>query len=187
MPTLTCHLLTRHSPELATIKALLKTQFPPAEQFPFWFLRWRARRPGIDFLTFSVGSQVVGTAYLITHHGVTLVLYLAVTAANQSHGYGRQMLAMLQDRYPGNRFTLNIETLDPQAPDNRQRERRRQFYLNNHYVPNGLTVIDSDIPYEVLVANGQVTLADYRAIYRQFAGPILYPLFKPALSTNAQR
>lgn len=181
MTTLTSHVLTRRSPELAAAKALLKSQFPPVEQFPFWFLKWRARLPGIDFLTFSADSQLVGLAYLITRANVTLVLFLAVTPASQSHGYGSQILTLLQAQYPQNRFTLNIEALDPHAPNSHQRARRRRFYLKNHYVPNGLTVIDSDNPYEVLVANGQVSLPEYRAIYRRFAGPILYPLFKPTL------
>ncbi|MDT6979494.1 GNAT family N-acetyltransferase [Levilactobacillus zymae] len=181
MTTLTSHVLTRHSSELAAVKTLLKSQFPPVQQFPFWFLQWRARRPGIDFLTFSADSQLVGLAYLITYADVTLVLFLAVTPASQSHGYGRQILTALQARYPHNRFTLNIETLDLYAPNSHQREQRRKFFLKNHYVPSGLTIVDSDIPYEVLVANGHVSLTEYHAIYRRFAGPILYPLFKPTL------
>ncbi len=181
MTTLTAKIITKKSHEYEIIKNLYNTQFPTTEKLPMWILLWKAKHNGIDFLAFFDGNQFVGFTYLVTKKDLTLIFYLAVNDKIQSKGYGSRILKYISELYPNNRLTLNIEELNDKSPNHLQREKRRRFYLKNNYIGSGISLIDSGVSYEVLIANGKISIPEYHEVYRKFAGAFFYPLFKPEL------
>ncbi|MCC8023482.1 MAG: GNAT family N-acetyltransferase [Clostridiales bacterium] len=173
--------ITKKFSDLPQVKALYRTVFPRQEQMPFWFLLRKAKQDGVRFTAFYDGGEFVGLAYTNTYEDLTFLLYLAVCPAVQSKGYGSQILTWLHETYPSNRFLLNMEALDEGAGNYAQRQSRRKFYEKNGYRATGLHVKDFHVIYELLIRGGGCTAAEYTALYRQFAGAVLYPFIKQKL------
>ena len=107
--TLTVKPLKPSLPEYRQVKALYYRAFPEYEQEAWSRLLFKRLFRRADFLVFYDQDQFVGLSYIIHHHGIHYVLYLAVNDRIRSKGYGSQILAQLKQRYTPDTLILDIE------------------------------------------------------------------------------
>lgn len=173
--------ITKEFSDLRVVREMLTTLFPTVEQIPFWFLLMRAKKDFTRFLAYYDGDVFVGTVYMITHNDLTYVLYIAVNDKIQSKGYGSRILSQVRNLYPNNRIMLNIEAPDENADNNAQRQKRRDFYIKNEYTSTGFFLVEKVMVYETLILGGSCEIEEYEALFKKFAGALLYPFVKPKL------
>ncbi|MCL2526225.1 MAG: GNAT family N-acetyltransferase [Coriobacteriia bacterium] len=179
--TLTAQTVSKTFPDLPQVKHLLETQFPKDEQIPLRLLLARAKKDNVYFKAYYDAQQLIGFVYYIVWQDMTYGLFLAVDPSAQSKGYGAQILQSIRTLYPDNRFVLNIETLDEHASNYEQRIRRRAFYLRLGAEPTGFIVREAGVDYECLTIGGSISAEEFKAITRQFYGPLLYLFAKPKI------
>lgn len=160
------------------VKKLYKQAFPKNEQFPFWFLLWKARKKNIDFLAFYDNDEFVGFTYLITQEDLTYILYLAVAKTTRSKGYGSQILNLLKEMFVKKRIMLSIESPDVKSDNLQQRQKRKAFYYKNEFMQICFSFKYANEVYDVLGYNGNIQFNEYNKLVENFFGKILYQFFK---------
>lgn len=179
---LTLQSVTKRTADMEKIEALFNSSFPKAERMPIWFLLWKAKKEGVDFLACYDQGSLVGMVYLITRNDLTFVLYLAVSSGMRSKGYGSRILEQVKSSYPNHRVILNIEALDDSADNRVQRAKRRNFYIRNGFGPAGFTSTNRDVTYEMLITGGFCTAEEYLSLTRMFTGSVIFPFVKPKIN-----
>ena len=156
------------SAEFSQVEALYEEAFPPEERFPIGGLLDMARKPEAAFVAYydeadgDGGGVVAGnggrTLCGFTFHFVTrtfcYILFLAVNPDVRSHGYGSRILGQLREVYADRVHVLEIEPLDPAAPNYAQRVRRLSFYERNGFAQTGYELVEEEMAYTILCAGG---------------------------------
>lgn len=151
---LIAHDVTEGTEDAREVERLLEAAFPPNERAPLSFLTTQAEREEVSLLAYRDEGQFCGFAFMIENVDLVYVLYLAVDGTARSKGYGGRILADIGRRCLGKTITLDIEPVDEAAPNVIQRQRRRDFYLRNGFVPTGFATCFESDAYEIL-AKGQ--------------------------------
>ncbi|MCL2379211.1 MAG: GNAT family N-acetyltransferase [Coriobacteriia bacterium] len=151
----------------------LTNQFPREQHVPYAILMRRVEQGYADFLAFYDGSKYVGLAYCIVRADIMYVLFLAVSEAVHSKGYGGQIIDTLKACYQGKKIVLNIEEPNESAPNAQQRVRRKIFYERHGFKVADFRVIESGAIYEVMVYRGTCTPIEYKTMLRILKGPVL--------------
>lgn len=178
--------LTKNQSEFAKVKELYYGSFPKNERIPMNLLMWKAKRAFVDFLVIYDEDEYIGFTYLITHKNLTYVLYIAIDGNARSKGYGGRALAKIKEKYPDNRIILNIEVVDETANNYAQRATRRKFYVRNGYEGSTYFYQDRWGLYEVIVQGGKVQIDEFYALLENFAGALLFSVFKPHITSSAE-
>ncbi|MCC6110748.1 GNAT family N-acetyltransferase [Limosilactobacillus fermentum] len=176
--SLTTIAVTKRLADYPAIRALYQRAFPRAEQVPWFWLMFKAKRSRAHFTAYYAGEDLVGFTYLIVGHNVNYLMYLAVNDRIRSKGYGTQILTHLKATYPAQTLVLEIEHPDPKATNAKQRFARLQFYLKNHFHQTPHLAADGPMTYQLLATDPKVDPAViYRHHFRWFAWPLgwLYP------------
>jgi GNAT superfamily N-acetyltransferase len=176
--------VTRKLPEYKEVVKIYKQEFPSAERLPVFLMNLFAKRKTVDFLAFFDDDNFIGFAYLITHKTLTYLFFLAVKSSEQSKGNGSKILTFLRERYAGNRIVLIIEEVNPNAVNNDQRIRRRDFYIKNGYRPAGFKEIPSYDTFDAYVNGGNCTKEDLATLIADFVGKPLSPILKMKLKDD---
>lgn len=158
--------VTEALPEYSQVIDLYEEAFPPEERFPVDELNEMAALPAIDFTAYfdedaadeggeasggaSSGRTLCGFTYSVISDPYLYLLFLAVSASERGRGYGSQILSQVKARYPGLAIVLDIEPLDPEAPNSEQRVRRLAFYERNGFSLTGYDLYEDDMRYTVL-------------------------------------
>lgn len=159
--------VTTRTPQLSEIRSLYRRAFPANERSPFRALLQDPMGCG-DFMAFFDGDTFCGFAVLLTHGDITHILYIAIEETLRDSGYGAQALRAIQDRHPGNRILADIEAPRPEANNNAQRRKRKQFYLRNGYTVSPIRYNWQGEAYEILVSNGTLTCEEFWAFWDFF-------------------
>lgn len=149
------------SEEHACVVALYEEAFPPEERFDIGLLDDLAEREHVDFTAYYRREEFCGFSYSIDTGSCLYVLFLAVAGAKRSRGHGSQIIARLKERYPGRAIVVEIEPIDPMAPNAAQRLARLDFYTRNGFSPAGLDSIEGDMVYTVLVFGGPFEASEF--------------------------
>lgn len=157
-------------PEYRKVKALYRSAFPADERIPFWLFMWKAKRKGVDFLSFYEGAQWVGFSYIISVPGLSYVFFLAVDDMVRGSGYGSRILTIIKRHYAGNRIFLAIEQLDPKAGNYKQRLKRRSFYEKNGFAFLGQKVKEGNVTYQLMGIGGSVDGKEYKRLMSGYLG-----------------
>lgn len=157
-------------PEYRQVKALYYRAFPKYEQEAWRRLMVKQLFRRADFLVFYDQDQFVGFSYIIHHHGIHYVLYLAVNDQIRSQGYGSRILEWLKNRFAPDILVLDIEQPDNTAVNNRQRLRRLRFYLQNGFEPTEYLTKTPDVTYQLLSTHQQFDTAKVKNIFAWFNG-----------------
>lgn len=96
------------------------------------------------------------------------LFFLAIDPACRSRGYGGQALHLLETLYPGKQQAVDFEMIDPAAPNNAQRIRRRAFYLRHGYRETGKFLSYLGVDYEILCRDADFDFAAFQALMRRF-------------------
>ena len=161
--------ITTGLPEYPDIRRLMQTAFPQNEQIPFFLLQLLALRGNTSFRAFYDEQQFCGILYTYENDQYVFVLYLAVNDRIRSKGYGTQILQWLK-RNTSKVIVLNVESVNPAAENNRQREKRTEFYRRNGITDTEYRFTDDGERYSVLSSDSaKFKIEEYRALLKKFS------------------
>ena len=147
---LEARIVTRTAPHYRDVVGLYRRAFPRQEQIPLWHMRLMALLPGVALNAWYDGQTMAGLTYTVESRRMIWLFYLAVNDSVRSRGYGSQMLSQLRRRAAGRAIILEIEPLDPAAPNIEQRRRRLAFYERNGFSPTGHTIQEGEQSYTLM-------------------------------------
>jgi len=156
--------------ELRKMKRIYLEAFPRAERKPFRMMKKKARQGAMELLSILDGGRMVGLAVTVRYQDVVLLDYFAISSSCRGWGYGSEALELLKKRYEGQRLILEIELTDGYAVNQKDRIRRKKFYLKNGMKETGLCVRVFQVPMEVLTVGGSLTYEEYHAVYEHTIG-----------------
>ena len=151
--------------DLNYVKALYEEAFPRAERKPFRIIRKRVRQ-GLAHILILDEDGPKGLAITMEAGGSVLLDYFAVDPAHRGRGCGGRALDLLRLRYADRVFFLEIEALDPDAPNYDQRVRRKRFYQAHGMVDTGARIRLFGVPMELLSGGPPATFEQCDAVYR---------------------
>ena len=147
------------------VKALYHRAFPPEEQIPWWLLQLNSRRKDIDLSAWMDGNRFCGFTSSVTVEGLHFLLFFAVAEDCRGQGYGSAILQAIQQRHPA--VALNIELLDPAAPNYPERLRRFAFYQKNGFQDTCYQVWEVGGKFRVLSTQLPLDVMRYKQIFRK--------------------
>lgn len=168
--SLTVKPLKSSLPEYRQVKALYYRAFPKYEQESWSRLLFKQLFSRADFLVFYDQEQFVGLSYVIHHHGIHYVLYLAVNDQVRSKGYGSQILDELKRRYAPDTLILDIEQPNSVATNNHQRLRRLRFYRKNGFALTDRLTKTPAVTYQLLSTSQEIDHAKVDNMFAWFNG-----------------
>lgn len=142
--------ITENSPYFERADALAREAFPPEEYLSARTLAQMARRADFDFWALLEDGAFVGFMAVLTHETMAYLFFLAIEPSRRSMGCGSRAVEALKAAYPHRQQVVDLEMLDPAAPNGAQRARRRAFYLRCGYQETGLFLSYLGVDYEVL-------------------------------------
>lgn len=168
--SLTAQTVSKHLTDYEQIKQLYHDSFPVKEQVKWSWLMWKAKSKHVEFLAYYDDNQLVGFSYVIHHHQLDFLFFLAVNPNLHSQGYGGQILDWINAKRPEVPIVLDTEPLNDQATNSEQRRRRMAFYHNHGFYDSRYRVTEDDLTYAILT-NQDFKLAQLIAVYRWFFRP----------------
>lgn len=146
--------------------------FPKSERKPFGLMRQKVRQGVMEMLVFWDAGEPVGFAVMVLYRDMVLLDYFAIHRSFRGQNYGSAALGLLKERYRDKRLILEIELPDEKAPNQKERIRRKQFYLKNGMQETGLKVCVFQVPMEVLTEGKPLTYEEYHSVYQETIGPV---------------
>ncbi|MCD7893042.1 MAG: GNAT family N-acetyltransferase [Erysipelotrichaceae bacterium] len=167
--------IDKNYPKLKYIHKLYNQSFPRNERVPFKTLLHRLNEY-TDFLAFYDKEQFVGFTYLVSMNDLTYLFYFVVDDKLRNHGYGSTILDYLQKHYSC--IFIDIEVLDEGANNYKQRLRRRNFYLRNHFKVTGLGYYFFHVDYEILYCGNDFNSDHAKKLFYVFSNGFMNIQFK---------
>lgn len=173
-------LLNATSPEqLEKIHTLYEDAFPASEKKPFQFILQKRETGNFEILEIVDESGVFcGLAIMMLYENLVLLDYFAIAPECRGNGVGSAALKLLQERYAGRKFMLEIESTvggEQTLPDveKHARLRRKSFYLRNGMRPMDFGVDLFGVEMEILVCGESVTYEEYYSVLKSTVPPNL--------------
>ena len=147
------------------VKALYRRAFPDEERIPWWLLRLNSLRKDIDLTAWMDGDKFCGFTSSVTVEGLHFLLFFAVAEDCRGQGYGSAILQAIQTEHPA--VALNIELLDPAAPNYPERLRRFAFYQKNGFQDAHYHVWEVGGKFRVLSSRLPLDVKRYKQVFRK--------------------
>ena len=157
--------------EIPAIFALYRSAFPREERKPFSRILKTARAGKADLWTIRTGGRFAGFAATVNSEELILLDYFAVQANLRGRGVGREALKALMEVYLDRGFFVEIESTFEGAPNARDRERRKKFYVNCGMEPMGTEADVFGVRMELLGVRCFLDFEGYRSFYRDNYSP----------------
>lgn len=155
------------------IYLLYHKAFPKNEKKPFSRILTTYQKGKADVWYLSYKGHFAGLAITINSPDTILLDYYAISPRMRSHGIGSRVLRSMQNHYAPKGLLIEIESCTPDAPNLKERTRRKEFYLRNRMLPLDIDVLLFGVEMELLGYNCQVDFSKYRSIYAQNYGELL--------------
>lgn len=147
------------------VRGLYHRAFPDEERIPWWLLRLNSMRQDINLTAWMDGDKFCGFTSSVTVEGLHFLLFFAVAEDCRSMGYGSAILQAIRAKYPA--VVLNIELLDPAAPNYPERLRRFAFYQKNGFHDAHYHVWEVGGKFRVLSTELPLDVPRYRKVFRK--------------------
>ena len=157
--------------EIPAIFGLYRSAFPKEERKPFSRILKTARAGKADLWTIRTEGRFAGFAATVNGKELILLDYYAVKANLRGRGVGREALMVLMEVYRDRGFFVEIESTFEEAPNTRERERRKKFYVNCGMEPMGTEVDVFGVRMELLGIRCFLDFEGYRSFYRDNYSP----------------
>ena len=157
--------------EIPAIFSLYRSAFPREERKPFSRILKTARAGKADLWTIRTGGRFAGFAATVNAEELILLDYFAVKASLRGRGVGREALMALMEVYRDRGFFVEIESTFEDAPNARDRERRKKFYVNCGMEPMGTEADVFGVRMELLGVRCFLDFEGYRSFYRDNYSP----------------
>ena len=144
------------------VKRLYFRAFPRAERAP-WRRLMRAYREwecAID--VYFHGEKFVGFTVELERSEFVYLFFLAVQKGTRGKGYGSNILKSVAEGFRGKTIVVDIEAVYDGAPNLKDRERRRAFYLAGGFVSSGYEFLVRGVKYETLYLGDSFNLEAYQ-------------------------
>lgn len=167
----------------AKVKELYLEAFPKEERKPISFLE-KGIRQGYTkvFVIENEEGNFAGEAILMLDKDIAFLDYFAVSPNMRGGGIGTKVLKLLQEKYEGKKFALDIESTKAECDNKKQRESRKKFYIANGMKPMDYIVSVFDFDMEIMTYNCELSFEEYHALYENLYGPKISQFVK--LSTD---
>ncbi len=159
--------------EWLQIYILYHKSFPANEKKPFSRILSTYRKRNADVWYLSYKGYFAGLAITINSSDTILLDYYAISPRMRGHGIGSRFLLNMQKHYVPKGLLIEIESCTPDAPNLKERSRRKDFYLRNRMIPLNIDVLLFGVEMELLGYNCQVDFSKYHAIYAENYGELL--------------
>lgn len=165
-------LKTADEEQIPLIKKLYKKAFPRQERKPFFIITKGQKQGNMEILALT-DDHFVGLGITMFYKDMVMLDYFAIDENIRSKGYGSKALELLNQRYEGKRFFLEIEQPNENVSNNAERNRRKKFYLNHGFTEAEIYVKLFGVNMEVLCYGCEVTFAEYYSLYRHNLGDFI--------------
>ena len=156
---------------------LLSNAFPASEKKPFEFILQKRETGSFEIWEIADESGAFcGLAIMMLYKDLALLDYLAIASECRGTGVGSVALKLLQERYAGRKFMLEIEStvgIKETADEKQNRLRRKSFYLRNNMRPMDFCVDLFGVEMEILVCGESVTFEEYYSVLKSTVPPEL--------------
>ena len=152
---------------------LYHKSFPRNEKKPFSRILSTYCKGNADVWYLSYKGYFAGLAITINSKDTILLDYFAISDTMRGHGIGSRVLRSMQKHYSPKGLLIEIESCTSDAPNLKERERRKSFYLRNGMVPLDIDVLLFGVEMELLGYNCQIDFSKYRSIYADNYGELL--------------
>ena len=152
------------------IQELYIDSFPQCERKPFNIMLDGQQRGVVDIWYIEHEDAFAGLAITMKTKDMVLLDYFAIDSSKRSCGLGSKALKLLQQQYSQQRFFLEIENVYGRADNQKQREKRKQFYINNNMHELGMSAYIYGTPMEVLIHCGTLSYEEYLSVYSDVYG-----------------
>lgn len=114
-------------------------------------------------------GQFCGIAFYAKNKSTVYLTYLAVQSDMRGHGYGSQILSLLEAKYPDKAIVIDIEPMDKTAKNYHQRVSRLQFYEKNGFHRTNQKLKDSDGEFEALTTGERFNKKSFSQILKEMS------------------
>lgn len=186
--------------QLERIHALYEEAFPASEKKPFEFIRQKRETGNFEIMEIvDESGEFCGLVIMMLYENLALLDYFAIASECRGTGVGSVVLKLLQERYAGRKFMLEIEStvglesvadkdganaengsskmsIQVQAlpiAERKARLRRKSFYLRNNMRPMDFCVDLFGVEMEILVCGESVTYEEYYSVLKSTVPPNL--------------
>lgn len=159
--------VTKESRFWKQINSLAKEAFPPEEYLAPDKLLEMSKADSFDFLALMDGNIFIGFMVVQTYENLAYLFFLAIDPPCRAKGYGSRAIETLRALYPGKKQVVDFEMEDEAAPNNKQRTKRRQFYLKNGYKETGLFLSYLGVDYEVFCMGNNFDPREFKDMMKE--------------------
>lgn len=177
--------------QISNIRKLYQEAFPAAERKPFSLIQCKCREGVTEMLAIeNEDGTFLGLAITILDRDIALLDYFAIAPGCREGGVGSAAFGLLKKRYEKRRFILEIENTttaniecDPAVKKlndaekreavkqiQKQRLRRKSFYLRNGMTQLPFYVNLFGVDMEMLSCGCAVEFEEYRGVYEHVYG-----------------
>jgi hypothetical protein len=154
--------------QFSNLEHLYIESFPKAERKPFSLMVQKSREGVMELLAIEEESGTfLGLAITILYKDLVLLDYFAISPTMRGQNIGTHALRLLQERYVGKRFVLEIEDTEEEAPNREERIRRKAFYLRNNMTVMPYYVKLFGVKMQVLTNGPELSFEEYHTIYQK--------------------
>ena len=157
--------------ELPLIFMLYRSAFPRCERKPFSRITSMVKAGRADLWTIRMDGRFAGFAATVNGPQVVLLDYLAVKKHFRGMGVGTGAMGLLNESYRDRGFFVEIESTFENAPNARERQKRKEFYVNCGMVPMGTEADVFGVRMELLGIRCHLDFESYRNFYRDNMSP----------------
>ena len=161
------------------LRLLYHEAFPRCERKPFSIIKAMSEKGKTDLWYFEDSEGFMGLCATINGPDKVLIDYLAVAKKRRGTGVGTRMLEALLDHYKDFGVFLEIEMQNPEAKNNPERIRRREFYLKCGLEPMDTYAKLFGVDMELLGKDCHLTFEEYRVFYLSNCGKFAYDHIAP--------
>ena len=152
--------------------------FPPEERKQFSMIEQKAAMGSMEILVLKEGKKRVGLAVTALEDELVLLDYFAIAPQYRDMGYGTDAFGLLRELYGDRQFFLEIEEPEDGAPNQKDRLRRKKFYLRNGMKETGIRIVLFGVDMEILCAGDGLTFGKCERLYRELLGPMYAEMVK---------
>lgn len=157
--------------ELPAILVLYRAAFPHNERKPFSHITSMVKAGRADLWTIRAEDRFAGFAATVNSPQIILLDYFAVKKSLRGRGVGSDALEGLMAHYGDRGFFVEIESTLADANNIRERQKRKNFYVNRGMQPMGTEAYLFGIRMELLGVRCHLDFASYRSFYREHYSP----------------
>ncbi len=157
--------------ELPWIFMLYRSAFPRCERKPFSRITSMAKACRADLWTIREDGDFAGFAATVNAPELVLLDYLAMSKKYRGWGIGTAAMRTLMDHYRDRGLFVEIESTFEDAENLRERQKRKQFYVNCGMEPMGTEADLFGVRMELLGVRCHLDFESYRSFYRDHYSP----------------